>query len=392
MLQSVLPDSAYIQWAINDTYQAQFTAWDDSSEAFNMLQIQNTIKLAGQWFVIKQIQPDYSGGVNTIAVVANHVALDYLNRQRRYLGNTMTWIDSAGQTHQATVTETADTTTVQRTPATPAEILQAFKMNGGLIQFKIVGNFNTASVDLNQDLSMKGVLDLIRGTWSTTVVQPDNYTVTIYSAAEFYKDHGNRTDYLHDTTEVQLSYDTTNLKNGARLVGASVEQENDSESTTTTYYFTPFYYQNEASVKRWGLYVGEDITSDTVQNADQMKSYADKQFTLNPDFSLEATKKNTGQPIPGDIMRVEIRPVNYVTKLKLVGYQWYPLSKTVASVLTYNSNPQSILDFNLAQSNAASKVEIRTKEIITKESQGVYLSQAQTDKIANFTQAGGESS
>lgn len=366
MLHSVLPDSAYIQWQLNDTYQAQFTAWDDGSEAFSMLQIQNTIKLGGQWFVIKQIQPDYSGGVSTIAVVANHVALDYLNRQRRYNAQSITWIDSGNHTHQATVTDSTDTTTTTTT-ATPQQVLDAYNMGSGLVKFKLVGSLNAASVDLHQDLSMKGVLDLLRSTWSTIVIQPDNYTVTISSAAEFYQDHGHRTDYLHDTTEVQLSYDTTNLKNGARLVGASQEQDSTSETTTTatTYYFTPFFYQNDASVKRWGLYVGEDITSETVQDATAMKRYADQQFNLNPEFSLQATKKNSGQPIPGDIMRVEIRPVDYVAKLKLVEYQYYPLSKVTPSVLTYNSSAQSILDYNVAQAKVATRIASEASAAIT---------------------------
>ena len=36
LLQSALPDSVYIQWEVNNTYEAQFTAYDDGSEAFDL--------------------------------------------------------------------------------------------------------------------------------------------------------------------------------------------------------------------------------------------------------------------------------------------------------------------------------------------------------------------
>ena len=84
VLQSALPDSIYIQWSLNDTYQVQFTAWDDGSAAYQLLQIQSLVQVDGQWFVIKQIQPDYSGGINTVAITGTHIALEYLNQHRAY--------------------------------------------------------------------------------------------------------------------------------------------------------------------------------------------------------------------------------------------------------------------------------------------------------------------
>ena len=84
VLQSALPDSITIQWEVNNTYQAQFTAWDDGSEAFGMLAVQNSVLINGDWFVIKQLQPNYTGGTNTMDVTANHVYLDWASRNYSY--------------------------------------------------------------------------------------------------------------------------------------------------------------------------------------------------------------------------------------------------------------------------------------------------------------------
>ena len=86
VLQSALSDSIYIQWEVNNTYQAQFTAYDDGSEAFNLLEVQNMVKIADQWFVIKQIQPDYSGGIVTVDVGLSHVSNE-ISRIRSYSAN-----------------------------------------------------------------------------------------------------------------------------------------------------------------------------------------------------------------------------------------------------------------------------------------------------------------
>lgn len=524
VLQSALPDSIYIQWSLNDTYQVQFTAWDDGSPAYQLLQIQSLVQVDGQWFVIKQIQPDYSGGINTVAITGTHIALEYLNQHRAYGDLTHAKWKMNGQTLGTDDPDAANN--VQLTKVTPQKIIDYFGLkwtqDAGL-NFKIHGDFNEAQVNLNQDLQWKEVLDLILSTWSTTVIWPDNQTIHIYSAKEFYQDRGHRIDYLHDTSEVQLSYDSTNLSNGARLVGATYDvtstvdtglptgqistggkgaqavindakkylgvpyvwggpggarggnpfngmdcssfvsqvykdfginipaytvsmeaygrvinrsevqtgdmgfygargssyhiamaldnqtmiyepqpgevckmapissypptwwERNDqmaaivnqrdpstpgpdatAETSTTKSYFMPFWYQNQESVSRWGLYPRDDIVSSTIQDPETMKSYANGQFNVNPEFTLEATTKNIGRPTPGDIMRVEIRPVHYVAKLKLVGYQYYPYSRQTQTQLTYNSNPQTILTYQKAQSASAKAAASQVKEIITR--------------------------
>lgn len=547
VLRSALPDSVSIQWTLNDTYQVQLTAWDDGSEAFQMLAIEKTIRVDDQWFIIKQIQPDYSSGVNTIAITGIQVAIDFVNSVRAYTyNNTFDWVDMEGQTIRA---RTGD---MPLQNLDPEGILNIFNLaHAGSTKITVHGNFNKRNVDvMESDFQFNEILSLIRETWPGTVMMFDRYNIDIYSSDEFYKDRGHRIDYLHDTSEVQLSYDSTNLTNAARLIGASystttnvdtglptgqintgtgagaqdvindakkylgipyvwggaggarggdpktgmdcssfvsqvykdfginipaytvsmeayghvinrsdvqtgdmgfygrkgssyhicmaldnqtmiyepqpgevcktasinsypptwwerndqmaaiVAKKGDSDvgadattqTDSTSYYFTPFWYQNEESEKRWGTHVREDITSDTITTKDAMKAYADSQFNLNPDFTLQVTTENKGKPIEGDIMRVEIRPVDYVAKLKLVGYTYYPYSPGTQTQLTYNSNPGTVLTYNVAQAERVKAISSKTQKVIVEVGNNANsLVTADADmmaKVKNFTNGG----
>lgn len=514
MLQSALPDSVYIQWELNSTYQAQFTAWDDGSEAYKLLSVNNMVNVAGQWFVIKQVESDFSGGVNTVQVTATHIYKELANH-RIYKGITTKWIDRNGKVQNPNADLNSSSGTDDENQATstdPQGVIDHFFGDDKFgFTFTVHGSFSKSNVDLNQDLTGTDVFSLITESWSTAVIFPDNTSIGVYQSSEFFKNKGNRVDYLHDSSEVQLDYDITSVTNAARLIGGTYEKEetvvtgqttvttstggagkviadakkylgvpyvfggaggtrggnplngmdcssftsqvyqdfgirlpaytvsqesyghqisraqvqtgdlgfygghgssyhvvmaldnntmiyepeqgqsckiatiasyppswwirndqmaaivagSESENTTaedqtetntkTYYYFTPFFYKNEESVNRWGEWDTDDITSETVQKADDMKKYADSQFHLNPDFSMTVTMIGNDRPQAGDVTRVEIKPVSYVANLKLVGYQWYPYNASSSSMLTFNSNAQTILNYQNAINNRLNK-------------------------------------
>lgn len=504
VLQSALTDSIYIEWEVNSTYQAQFTAYDDHSEAFNLLEVQNMVEIADQWFMIKQIQPDFSGGLTTVDVSLTHISNE-IARLRWYKPGELP------DPKNPDLTVKSDTDSTQTQALSPDDILKQYfatdiaKYWG--ITYQVIGEFNKVNIETPMpDSSGKDVIDRIIENWPDAVFYPDNLNLRIYSHDEFYKNYGNRIDYLHDTPEIQLTYDSTNMQNGARLVGATYSQDttvdtglpnanagkgaqaviNDAkkyvgvpyvwggaggarggnpfsgmdcssfvsqvykdfginipaytvsmeayghevatpqtgdmgfygshgasyhitlalnsstmeyepqpgevckvepisyyppswwerndqmaaivaagdgsgaDNTTTDskdmYYFAPFYYQNEASVDRWGQYSGDDITSDTIQNKDDMIKYADSQFKLNPDLEIDATLEGNRKPIPGEMIRVEIRPKNFVTTVAVVGYQWYCYSKSSQTTETLNSNGKNILDYDNSQTQNVKQI------------------------------------
>lgn len=524
MLHSALEDSIYISWEVNNTYQAAFTAWDDGSAAYSMLTVQNMVEIDGQWFVIKQCEPDFSSGISTTAVTLQHISGE-ISRMRVYGNDPVDWGQYTHTGNSNASLDVPDNAEATAQSVSPNDIMNAF-FGGDTgknwnVTYQIIGSFNNQMVENPYAAgSGKDAISRILSAWTTAVFWPDNLNLRIYSHDAFYKDYGHRYDYLHDTSEVQLQYDTTDMTNAARLVGAtqeiqtttdtglpngtitvsggaqgvindakkylgvpyvyggaggarggnpysgmdcssfvsqvykdfginipaytvsmesygheisraqvqtgdmgfygshgasyhivmaldnstmiyepqpgevcktasissypptwwernddmakivagSVSDDSDDTATTTDskeqYYFAPFYFVDETSRQRWGLFVGDDITSDTITDKEQMKSYAESQFKANPDFTLQLTVKPDKQIIEGDMVRLEIRPADYVTKVGLVGYQKYPYSHTQSSTVTLNSNAANILDFQRSQQNSLNVLQEQTRSLI----------------------------
>lgn len=521
VLQSALADSIEIEWEVNSNYTAQLTAYDDGSEAFNLLEVQNFVEIAGQWFVIKQIQPDYSGGITTVAVTLSHI-YNEVSRMRHYGADAPIDWGNGGNGSSSLEVPSGDSSgdSSQTQQVLPQDILKAmFDGNNWGVTYQVIGSFDAVNVDSPYASgSGKDFLDRIIGAWPDCVIYPDNLNIRVYSHDEFYKNYGHRLDYLHDTNEVSLTYDTTSMQNSARLVGATYSQNstsdtglpsgtagkgaaavqrdakkylgvpyvwggaggsrggnpysgmdcssfvsqvyqdfgisipaytvsmesygheisrdqvqtgdlgfygtkgasyhicmaldnntiiyepqpgevckmepisyypptwwerNDdmakvvgggdsgdgSDATTTDskkmYYFAPFWYRNQESYNRWGSFAGGDITSDTIQNKDDMMRYADTQFKLNPDLEIDITLDGNIKPIAGEVIRVEVKPKRFVTTVPMVGYNWHPYSKGTATTEIFNSNGKNILDFDNSQTRTVNDIRQQVKTYIT---------------------------
>lgn len=533
MLTSVIPDTMQITWKKNSEYQMQFEAYNNGSDAYSMLSPGNMVEKNGQWFVIKHPTAGWSGNLETTSVVATHISSE-INRIRIYGDDAPTDFgsyDHAGKSQSVTVV--SNSANENAISVSINDIMQwgfGGQQDRWGIAYQIIGSFNNHMiVNPYASGSGKDIISRILGSWTDAVFWPDNLNLRIYSHDEFYKDRGHRLDYLHDTDMVTLEYDTTDMVNAARLVGATQESGggtgiNESETTTqgtgraseviadakkylgvpyvyggaggarggnpysgmdcssfvsqvykdfginmpaftvamepygheisrdqvqtgdmgfygshgashhicmaldnstmiyepqpgevckaepisyypptwwernddmakivggssqtvdnaeitnsdsqSTYYFAPFYFVDEESKARWGLYEGDDITSDTITNKEQMKTYAETQFKPNPDVSLELT--STGDAIPGDLVRVEIKPANYVTQTGVVGIVSYPDSATSKTTITLNSNLQTILDYQRGQQAELKSYRDSTRNMIIN---AQFNSQAQT--------------
>lgn len=227
VLQSVLSDSVSIEWEVNTTYQASFTAYDDGSEAFNLLQVQNLVQIEGQWFVIKQLEPDYSAGITTVQVSLTHISNE-LSRFRVY-SDDIDWGDTehSGGSDNPSTTVPNDDNSDQQISVTPDAMLKWISTNNSYgVTYQIIGNFQAVNVtNPYTSMSYKDMIDHILEYWPGAVFFPDNLNLRIYTNEAFYQNHGHRIDYLHDTSEISLTYDSTNMINGARLVGATYTQD-----------------------------------------------------------------------------------------------------------------------------------------------------------------------
>lgn len=274
-LNCIDPDSFYVDWEINSAWSIQFTAHDDKSFAYSMLDAQASLFFDGQEYIIKQAEPDASGKVNTIDVVATHVYFE-LSRIRKY----KTYIDPADADKQTDVkvygstqndnnnsgddsgddddpnaqkTETTTTkgntttkTTVTKTDETKEDsdenqveyhIEDVLKhwIDGNQLGFsyQVIGDFPTARLEELADGSGTDMLSKITEAWPNAVIYPDNRNIRVYAQDQFYKDYGNRLDYPNNTTEVKWTFDSTSLTNEVMCIGGKYSIETEVDTSTS---------------------------------------------------------------------------------------------------------------------------------------------------------------
>ena len=256
-LSSLDPDSFYITWAMNETWQLQFTARDDGSVSYNMLDDEASVFFDGQEYIVKQCIPDFVEGTKAKDVVATHV-YNEISRIRKY----KQYIDandpsasqstdvkanddntgSSDDSETSTTTQNGNTTTtVTKTDESDnqenqiwysLEDVLKYYLDGNALGFtyQIIGNFDKSRIEQLQDGNGTDMLSKIVEHWPNAVIYPDNRNIRVYNIDEFEKDYGNRLDYEYNTTEFKLTYDSTSLTNEVFCVGAKYSVE--TETTT----------------------------------------------------------------------------------------------------------------------------------------------------------------
>lgn len=274
-LNCIDPDSFYVDWEANSAWSIQFTARDDGSFAYSMLDAQASLFFDGQEYIIKQAEPDTSGRVNTIEVVATHVYFE-LSRIRKYktyidpadagkqtdvkvYGSTQNDNDNSGddsgddddpnaQKTETTTTEgnTTTKTTVTKTDETKEDsdenqveyhIEDVLKhwIDGNQLGFsyQVIGDFPTARLEELADGSGTDMLSKITEAWPNAVIYPDNRNIRVYAQDQFYKDYGNRLDYPNNMTEVKWTFDSTSLTNEVMCIGGKYSIETEVDTSTS---------------------------------------------------------------------------------------------------------------------------------------------------------------
>jgi len=327
-LRSLLFNTFYLQPTVNDSYQLQFTAYDDGSVAFNLLTVEASVIWDGQEFIIKQIVPDYSNGLTTIQVTATHVGYDVSRIfQREVKTGTLTY---------------------------SVNDVLAFFLSGNTHGFtwQVIGNFNKQQITDLGNCSGKDMLSKIIETWPDAIFWPDNRNIRIYQHDTLAQSFGHRIDYLNNTKEVKLTYDSTTIINKLRCVSVEVD---GSESSAPIYYFSPFYVTDDESVKQFGEHDGGDVSDDRYHDVNSMKSYGQSQLVPSPSLSIDVTNNENDRPTLEEIVRLEIRPFGYVTDVEVVSYTYYPLDRSQPTQVTLNNRSKTILDYRTASNNALQK-------------------------------------
>lgn len=324
-LRSVLFNSFYLQPTINDSYQLQFTAYDDKSVAFNLLTVEASVIWDGQEFVIKQIAPDYSGGVTTIQVTATHIGYDI---ERIFQRNVKS----------GTASYTVD------------DVL-SFYLKGNELGYtwQVIGKFDKQQITDLGNGTGKDMLSKIVEAWPKAIFWPDNKIIRIYQHDSIAKNLGNRIDYLNNTKEVKLTYDSTGIINKLQCVSGDKSDDNSKDSGK---WFTNFFIMDDVSIKQFGIHDGGDVSDDRFHDAKAMETYARTKLVPDPTLTIETTKNGNDQPTIQEIVRLEVRPSGYVTTVEVVSYTYYPLDKSQPTQVTLNNQARTILNYKQATQTA----------------------------------------
>lgn len=324
-LNGILFNTFQLSCEINNTYQLDFTAYDDGSVAYQELDIQSSIFFEGEEYIVKQSSFIFQEGFSTKQINATHI------------------YNEVERIRQRKINEGNKTYTVK-------DVLDFYLKNNKLgFTYKVIGNFGKQQITDLGNGSGKDCLSKITETWKDAVVFPKNKLIQVFSSEAFKRDLGNRIDYLHDTSEIQLESDSTSIVNQAMVYG---KQKDDDKGT---YYFQPFLVTNEDSVNKWGLYPGEDISDERFTDKSAIKKYALSQMTSEPTLTIEVTETVNDRPTIGEVRRVEIKSMEFVTTVEVVSFVWHPFDNTQVTSITLNNSSKTILDYQNTNKNNLKK-------------------------------------
>lgn len=322
LLTSIEFSTFQTTWQKNENYQLAFTAYDDKSLGFNLLSVENSVFYDDQEYVIKQLTDDYNGGIHTKQVTATHVMYS-LNSVFQYElkkgDNTLTLLEALSFLFKGVKKFT-------------------FKIHGAFNSSKKLTDFGNTSI-------IEG-LSTLKETFKIYAIVPDENVINIFSEKEYVKDTNKVFRYRHDTTEVQLQYDSVSMVNQVQAV-----------STAEKPLFSPFLVSNDESIKQWGVRQGVRVESDTISDVDQMKMLASQSFVLQPTISLSLTYSENQSVKMGEIWAVQILESGLLTKVEVVTITRAPFSDITPIQIELNNSRANYLDAQKAQNKIIKNIK-----------------------------------
>lgn len=210
----ILWSTFHLQWEKNSSYQLNFTAHDNSSAVYSQLDVESSIYYASQEYIVKECIESFDTGVSTKEITALHVYMD---------------IDRIYQ---------HDTQEGKKTYSIDDVVKYWLDGNSLGFTYEVHGSFDHQEIENLGNGSGKDMLSKVLDTWKTAVIFPDNRKIRIYTPDEFFKSQQRRVDYLHNSKSVKFDYNTLNIVNQVKCIGAkhTVELSNvtGSGNGTTT--------------------------------------------------------------------------------------------------------------------------------------------------------------
>lgn len=346
---------------MNQTDQITFTALQDGSLGYQLLENENYLYFSGQQYRIKQVNKDDSGYDYHREVTTTHIRFDaqYVYQYDKHKGS---W--TVG----------------------PADLMSfVFDQNelgNHGFTWSIIGDPPKVEVT---DYGEKSGQDCINDCCEkfNMVVTADNKHIYLTVMEKFVKKINLSFKYLNNTPEFKTSIDTTELQNIAKCYGKTKEKKDnttnsDDDSNETTgsdvdisnidtkdttddddpeYYFEPFIVRNEESIKEWGERPGPPISDERFTNPENMRQYA--LATLKSEPEIQMSLSYTGdEPLSlGNMVYAIIRPENFETWVTVTAVKTNALSWHSNPEISLNNKPQNLVDYEVALQKSIKSVK-----------------------------------
>lgn len=180
---------------------------------------------------------------------------------------------------------------------------------------------------------------------------------------------GGKTWYRVATDE-WICADDINFDGDTDVEPTSQESTTDDTKADTDevkYYFTPFFYYNQASASVHGLRAGEDITNDQIKDPEAMKKYADSVFQTDPIVELTVNVSYQDDTVKlGDTSYLNAEPLGIETMITLNGISGNILTNDTPITITLDNSTVSRTNINYDMSDKI-RLANRNNKLLTQE-------------------------
>ena len=143
----------------------------------------------------------------------------------------------------------------------------------------------------------------------------------------------------------------------------------DGSTTTTSasYYSLVYHYQDQDSIKKYGLHRGAPITMDSIYDMDALKSYVENTVQHDPETSLTISSVDEQGYSLGDVVHLIVPTMNIDTDVTLVGIEGDDnnFNPHADQTLTFNNTGLAMKDVNIALFNAIKDTNVSVQALDT---------------------------
>lgn len=340
---------------MNQTDQIDFTASNDGTLGYQLLDNENYLLFEGQLYRIKQADKDDSGYDIKRTITATHIRFDaqYVYQYDKHKGD---W--TVG----------------------PADLMSfVFDQNelgNHGFTWSIIGNPPKVSVNDYGECSGQDCINDCCEKFNM-VVTADNKHIYLTVMEQFVKKINASFKYIYNTPEFQTSIDTTELQNIAKCYGKTKEKEEGKAGSDDEieYYFEPFIVRDEKSIKEWGERPGPPIVDERFTDPEAMRQYALATMKSEPDLQITLNFSGDEKLELGNMLYTVVQPENFETWVTVTGIKNNVFARPKNAEITLENKRENLVDYEVAIQKSIKSVKGRLS--------GVGRSLSAVDTLAN---------